>query len=196
MPTNSGSTVQLATPALAAAVISALTREHAEYLRVWKTYTNTDKVFKQKLLSLVPEVHYRTLKKRYTAYAGVTCLTLLNHLHSEYGRLTSQDIDDIDKRIKSQIGGDIEFEAFVQKIEDGQEAVALQNPYTDIQIVTIAKKLIESTGFYTMDCREWNRTDKAQKTWVNFKLHFLRAFRENRDQSRQAQHAGYGQSNT
>ena len=31
---------------------------------------------------------------------------------------------------------------------------------------------------------------------MNFKVHFLRAFRENRDQSRQAQHAGYGQSNT
>ena len=98
--------------------------------------------------------------------------------------------------MKIQINGDIEFEAFVQQIEDGQESVALQKPYTDIQIVTIAESLIESTGFYTMDCREWNRTDKAQKTWVNFKLHFLLAFRENRDQSRQAQHAGYGQSNT
>ena len=77
-----------------------------------------------------------------------------------------------------------------------QEAMALQNPYIDIQIVIIAKNLIESTGFYTMDCREWNRTDKAQKTRVNFKLHFSQVFRENRDHSRQAQHAGYGQSNT
>ena len=63
--------------------------------------------------------------------------------------------------MKSQISGDIEFKAFVQQIEDRQKAVALQNPYTDIHIVTIAKNLIESTGFYTMDCREWNRTDKA-----------------------------------
>ena len=98
--------------------------------------------------------------------------------------------------MKSQISGDTEFEAFVQQIEDGQEAVALQNPYTDIQLVTIAKNLIEITGFYMMDWREWNRTDKAQKTWVEFKLQFFSAFRENRDQSRQAQHAGYGQSNT
>ena len=74
--------------------------------------------------------------------------------------------------MKIQISGVTEFEAFVQEIEDGQEAVALQNPYTDIQIVSIAKNLIESTDFYTMDCREWNRTDKAQKTWVDFKLHF------------------------
>ena len=47
-----------------------------------------------------------------------------------------------------------------------------------------------------MDCREWNRTDNAQKTWVNFKVHFSRAFRENRDHSRQAQHIGYVNSNT
>ena len=47
-----------------------------------------------------------------------------------------------------------------------------------------------------MDCHEWIRTDNAQKTWVNFKVYFLRAFRENRDQSRHAQHAGYGHSNT
>ena len=84
----------------------------------------------------------------------------------------------------------------MQQIEDGQESVALQNPYTDTQIVTVAENLIESTGFYTMDCREWNRTDNAQKTWVNFKVHISRAFRVNQDQSRQAQHAGYGHSNT
>ena len=52
--------------------------------------------------------------------------------------------------MNSQISGDTEFEAFVQQIQDGQEAVALQNPYTDTQIVTIAKNLIEITGFYTV----------------------------------------------
>ena len=100
--TNPGSTVQLATPAPAAAVISALAREHAENLCVWKTYTVTYKVFKQKLLSLVLEVYYRTLKKKYTAHAGITCLTLLTHFHSKYGRLTSQDIDEIKLNEKSK----------------------------------------------------------------------------------------------
>ena len=67
--TNLGSTVQLATPAPAAAVISALTREHAKNLCIWKTYTDKYKVCKQKFMSLVPEVYYLTLKKKYTAYA-------------------------------------------------------------------------------------------------------------------------------
>ena len=81
---------------------------------------------------------------------------MLTHLHIKYERLTSQDIDDIDKRTKSEMSGDTEFEAFVQHIEDGKEDVALKNPYTDIQILNIAENLMESTGFYTMDCREWN----------------------------------------
>ena len=75
-------------------------------------------------------------------YAGITCLTLLTHLHNKYGRLTSHDIDDIDKRMKLPISGETEFDTFVQKIKDGLEAVALQNPYTDTQIVTIAENLI------------------------------------------------------
>ena len=47
-----------------------------------------------------------------------------------------------------------------------------------------------------MDCREWNRTDTAQKTWVNFKVHFSHAFREHRDQSKQSQNIGHGHANT
>ena len=124
------------------------------------------------------------------------CLTLLTHLHSGHGRLTSQDIDNIDKQMKISITGETEFETFVQHIEDGQEEVVLQNLYTDTQVVTIAENLIESTRLYTMDCREWNRKDTTQKTWINFKVKFSRAFREHRDQSKQAQSIVYGHRNT
>ena len=109
VPTNPGSTVTIHTPAPASAVIASLTREHTENLRTCRTYTYTDQACKQKRLGLVPEVYYLTLKKKYTVYAGITCLILLTHLHSKYGRLTSQDIDDIDKRMKIPISGETEF---------------------------------------------------------------------------------------
>ena len=35
-----------------------------------------------------------------------------------------------------------------------------------------------------------------KKTWINFKVHFSRAFREHQDQSKQAQSIGYGHTNT
>ena len=196
VPTNPGPTVTIPTPAPASAVISSLTCEHLKYLRTWRTYTDTDKACKQNLLGLIPEVYYRTLKKKYTVYSVITCLTLLTHLHSEYRRLTSQDIDDIDKRMKISITRETELETFVQQIEDEQEAVALQNPYTDTKIATITENLMEGTRFYTMDCREWNRKDTMQKTWINFKVHFSREFREHWDQSKQAQSIGYDHTNT
>ena len=49
--------------------------------------------------------------------------------------------------MKIPISGETEFEASVQQIDDGQKAMALQTPYTDIQIVTIAENLIETTVF-------------------------------------------------
>ena len=139
VPTNPGPTVTIPTTAPTSAVISSLTREHTENLRTWRTYTYTDKSCKQKIPGLVPEVYYCTLKKKYTAYTVITCLTLLTHLHRKYGGLTIQDIDDIDKWMKISITGETEIENFVQHIEDGQEAVALQNRYTDTQIFTIAE---------------------------------------------------------
>ena len=63
VPINPGSTVPIPTPAPASAIVAALTREHKENLRAWKTYTDTAKAYKQKLLGIVPELFYRTLKK-------------------------------------------------------------------------------------------------------------------------------------
>ena len=116
VPTNPGPAVTIPTPEPASVVIAYFTSENTENLRTSRTYTDTDKACKQNLLGLVPEVYYRTLKKKYTVYAGITCLTLLTHLHSKYRRLTSQDIDDIDKRMKISITGETEFENFVQHI--------------------------------------------------------------------------------
>ena len=54
--TNPGSTVPIYTPAPASAVIVDLTREHIENICAWKTCTDTDKAYKQKLLGIDPEV--------------------------------------------------------------------------------------------------------------------------------------------
>ena len=57
----------------------------------------------------------------------------------------------------------------MQQIKAGQEAVSLQNPYTDTQMLTIAENLIEITRFYTVDYCEWNRTNNAQKLGLTSK---------------------------
>ena len=67
------------------------------------------------------------------------------------------------------------------QIEDAQEVVAIQNPYTAEQIISIAFTLVQQTGYYDQWCREWKRKATNDKTWNNFKLHFAREFKETRD---------------
>ena len=85
--------------------------------------------------------------------------------------------------MKNPINGETLFEDFIEQIEWNQEAVAVQNPYTPTQILSMALNNIRKSGLYTEDCREWDRKPANTKTWATFKIHFARAFKEVRKSS-------------
>ena len=82
------------------------------------------------------------------------------------------------RKMKDPISGKTIFEEFVEKIEWNQEAVAVKNPYTPANIVSMAYSNIEKCRLYQYDWREWSRKPRLEKTWSNFKAHFVRAFKE------------------
>ena len=180
-PVNPGATLILPDPAPTAAVIGELTREHSEVTRCFREYHNVDKACKKVIPKLVLEVYFRSLKNRYTGYNNVTTLTILTHLWTEYGTLTEDMVQANDKKLREPISGETHFEELLMQIEDAQEVVAIQNPYTPAQIISIAFTLIQQTGYYDQGCREWKRKPPDEKTWDNFKLHFAREFKESRD---------------
>ena len=57
------------------------------------------------------------------------------------------------QKMKEPISGETLFEEFVEKIEWNQESVAVQNPYSPAQIVSMAYANIEKCGLYQDDCR-------------------------------------------
>ena len=77
------------------------------------------------------------------------------------------------------------------QVEDHQEAVAVQNPYTAAQILSIAYNLVKDTGFYDEGCKEWKRRPVNEKTWPEFKLFFSREFKENRESKAKAKTGGF-----
>ena len=66
-----------------------------------------------------------------------------------------------------------------------------ENPYTPAQIVSMAYENIEKCGLYQDDCREWSWKPRLKKTWINFKDHFAREFKETRRSSRTSKTKGY-----
>ena len=86
--------------------------------------------------------------------------------------------------MKDPISSETLFEEFVDKFEWNQESVAVQNPYSLAQIVSMAYTNIEKCGLYQDNCREWSRKPRLDKTRSNFKVHFARAFKETQRSSR------------
>ena len=79
----------------------------------------------------------------------------------------------------------------LSKNEWNKEAVAVQNPYSQAQIVSMAYANIDKCGLYQDDCRVWSRKTQSDKTWGYFKAHFGRAFKETKRSSRTLRTEGY-----
>jgi phage shock protein A len=50
---------------------------------------------------------------------------------------------------------------------------------------------VNQTGYYHDDVREWRKKPDADKTWANFKAHFLKAQEERNEEPTTANQAGY-----
>ena len=113
------------------------------------------------------------------------------HLISEYTELEEEDIQEIDRKIKEPFSRETLFVEFVEQIEWNQEAVAVQNLYSPVNIISMAYANIDKCGLYQDNFRNWLRKTRSNKTWGNFKTHFDRAFKEIRRSSRNSSTKGY-----
>ena len=109
---------------------------------------------------MIPEKYYRSLSRHIVGFAKATSSKILTHLITKYAELIDEDVQDVSRKIKEPISSETLFEEFVKQIEWNQEVVAVQNPYSPAQIVSIAYKNIEKYRLYQDDCQEWSRNPR------------------------------------
>ena len=114
-PVNPGVLV-LGDPALSAAVIGSLTRQHIEDTRVFNEYHSVDRACKKVLCILIPEAYFWSFKNKYTGYANVQCLEIMSHSWSTYGVLQDYEVQENDVKMEKAISTRTLFEEFVEKI--------------------------------------------------------------------------------
>ena len=79
----------------------------------------------------------------------------MTHLWTTYGSLKEEHVQDFDKKLKTAISADNCIEDFFAQIKDNTDAVSTQNTYSPAQILSIAYKIANATGFYSLDCMTW-----------------------------------------
>ena len=105
-----------------------------------------------------------------------TSETYYNTYSKNYGRILPHAIAENDTLFCKAWDPSSPLEALIDQIETAQEIAedAIQ-PYTQAQILNNALHIIQQTGVFVEDCKRWTEKPMGQKTWPNFKTHFLAA---------------------
>ena len=115
----------------------------------------------------------------------------MTHLCTTYVFLKEEDVQDFYKALKTAISAETCFKDFVAQIEDNTDAVSSHNPYSPTQIVSTTYTIVNTTGFYSLDYKNWRHKPALNRTWANVKIFFSEVFKDARDDSLTVQTSGY-----
>lgn len=177
------------------AQIGEAVRQHKEQRRVFSEYTNVQQALKTQVEEAIDDIYLVGIVDLTTGLANVTLTELLNHLMTTYGGINDLDLKANTEEMMKEWDQNTPVEFVIRQIERAREfaADALQ-PYTDAQALTIANNLIAGKSLFVDPVKEWNRKDAADKTWTNFKTHYIQAQKEIR-QNKTMEEAGYHGAN-
>ena len=111
--------------------------------KLYCEYDSTDKPLKSLLIAAVNETYIRSLHDKYTSYANITTLQMLMHLYSAYAKITEGDLEENNKRMRTDYDVNQPMEVLIGQIDDTVDMeAAADNPYSAEQVVTSAYNLI------------------------------------------------------
>ena len=170
-PVNPGATAIITSSATAAVIVNKR-RSFADATEMFKQYDSTNKALKQILLGAVDEMFVRSLQIKYVGYLNVSTRDILNHLYSDYARISAADLQNNDVSLKTAYDTNQPIKILFDQVENALNYAAAGNTlYSPAQVVATAFHLLFATGMFLDDCKNWKRKNDADKTWANFKTY-------------------------
>ena len=163
--------------------------ERRERLTKFKTYNAVLRQIKQQIEEAIDDDWLDALRNPVSNTITYSIPEIFEHLFRLYGDVNSDKLEERHDAVKNMTwdpatqGMDHVYNA-VSKLMDFADAA--NAPYSQAQIINIAYKLVKSTGRFSQAITEWNRLVDANanhRTWMNFKDHFRRAYKEVKESS-------------
>jgi hypothetical protein len=158
----------------------------------WCMYENVHQALRTQLVDAIDDTYLSPLRNQVTGYRNVAVLAILTYLFKEYGSITDNEMHANEARFNQPWDGAEPFENIIKRINECVEYARLaQAPYTAVQILSRAKRLVKETGLYHDDMDKWDDVTTA-KNWGTFKPFILLAQRKYRTRTGTAKQIGYG----
>jgi hypothetical protein len=166
-----------------AVMATAMKDAHVEQIRLFREVQGVEKALIQQIVQAVEAPYLIALRERSSNSLRGTVTDILEHLHTVYGRVSPQMLEDRDQELRNMTYNtkypiDIVFNA----VEDFVDFAELgHQPLTARQTIAKAYIILNKTRRFKTDITDWNRKPEVDKTWTNFKTHFRRAHQEFRE---------------
>ena len=169
---------------------------HKEAVRTYREFINVTGAIKQQLIGCIEETYLLGIRDAVLGFMAVSPRQMLEYLYREYGQISQRQVAENEERMRAPYNPQEPIEKLFAQVEQGIElAIDAENPFSLQQVLTIAYNLVQQTGVYTDDLRDWRRNiPRAQKNWPNFKLHFATDHRDYMEQQLAGQ-GGYNSAN-
>jgi hypothetical protein len=148
---------------------------HNEQVRLFREVQGVEKALIQQIVRAVDAPYLIALRDRTSNSLTGTVYQILDHLNQNYGRVTPQMLENCEQELKDMVyNPKYPIDTVFNAVDDLADFAKLGNqPLTNRQIQTKAYIIINKTRRFKNSINEWNRKVEADKTWDNFKTHFL-----------------------
>jgi hypothetical protein len=173
-----------------AAQITEINRQYLADQREYQIYSTTEAKLKQQLLLAVPPTYTNALKNKFIGFANVTTLALLTHLNTDYGTITTDDLDDNMRKLYKEWSPAQPIEDMFEQIRSCRKFAINTDPISEATAVRAGLTNLEASGLFGDAIRDWRKRPTVEKTIANFNQDFKQADAERQRQTT-TKSAGY-----
>ena len=130
----------------------------------------------------MPREYLIGIRHDITGLATVTVRQMFQWLFPTYGRIGIHELEENTTKLKLAWDVNTPFISLVERFRRCQRcADSGCDPFSEHNLLNQMLRLIQNTGAYPIDIREWNRHPEDEKSLHNLIIHFMVAEMERRN---------------
>ena len=162
----------------------------------FKTFCEFQIILVSMITNSCPEKYLTALKDPITKFRRCTPLSLLQHLWTDYGTITSQDLTVNYTCMTAQWTPPTPIEDLFLQLRDGQEFATDGNEtISDSQLLRLCYENINKTGLFNDALKVWRAKPAINKTYLLFCVYMTTEYEDRMKNQVTSEGAGYSANN-
>lgn len=170
---------------------------HKRQLKEFEDYTCANNTIRNHLLAAIPEQYLLTLCDPDSLFSNVTVLAMFDHMFTNYGTVTREDLDQNEAELKSPWEPSTPIETLWLQATRAQQFPPTADALSDNYILRALESNVRNTRKFESTLKRFDELPSVDQTLTRFKTEMNRAYKTwvRANTNATAAEAGYSSAN-